>query len=67
MHCIRCNKPLKAYAKQVSTDDGVAGWGPRCARMAFATKRRQPAVARRRVGVAQADERQIDWLTLGAV
>jgi len=62
MRCIRCNKALKAYAKQVTTDDGIAGWGPTCARLAFATKRRQPAVARRRVSAEQADPRQVDWL-----
>lgn len=61
MKCIRCNKPLKAYARQVMTDAGPAGWGPTCARMAFATKRRPAAgtpAAKARHRPGQADERQ---------
>jgi hypothetical protein len=65
MKCIRCNKPLKAFAKQVMTDDGPAGWGPTCARLAFATQRRQPAgtpAAKARHRPGQANPAQIDWL-----
>jgi len=73
MKCIRCNKPLKAFAKQVTVADGsIEGWGPRCARLAFATKRRQPAVkpaakARHRTATPTADYTQIDWVNLAWV
>ena len=72
MHCIRCNKPLKAFARQVETAEGVVGWGPTCARLAFATKRRQPAgtpaaKARHRPGTPTADYTQIDWINFAWV
>lgn len=61
MQCVRCHKPLKAYAKAVTTADGIAGWGPKCARMAFAAQWRPPVVGRR-LNAEPADDRQIDWV-----
>jgi len=64
MKCIRCNKALKAYAVQVTDSAGqVAGWGPKCGRLAFASKARpRSTTARPRMGSGAADARQIDWL-----
>jgi hypothetical protein len=60
MRCIRCEKPLKRYAKEVTVADGsVEGWGPRCARMAFAAKTRAKATPRR-AGAPGTSEFQID-------
>lgn len=71
MQCIRCEKPLKRYAKEVTDSAGKsAGWGPTCARLAFGAKARQkagtgPAIVSRRRGV-QAGPLQIDWVQQAA-
>lgn len=64
MRCIRCNKPLKAFAVQVADGHGqVFGWGPKCGRLAFATKARpRSKVARPRLDAGLVDDRQVDWV-----
>lgn len=32
MNCLRCGRPLTAYAASVKTRDGMVGWGPKCAK-----------------------------------
>jgi hypothetical protein len=63
MRCIRCNKPLKAYARQVETADGIVGWGPTCARLTFKQPKRTraaPIMTRHQAG--RVDPAQIDWI-----
>lgn len=64
MRCLRCGRAVTAYARQVDTTAGSAGWGPTCARLVFGPVARhaRPAVPSGRA--ADVDPLQVDWVEL---
>lgn len=62
MKCLRCEKPLKAFAVSIPGPDGPVGWGPKCAQAVLVRRKRQRHVVAPVRQQQWADPRQMDLL-----